>query len=95
MECTTLDNDKKKIVQIDLEDIQVEISFWESVVLCYILGANSPQNVMKGFVRRIWGKYGVDKVSLVGRGFFWSGSPLWKIFIRSSMVASIYLMGNL
>ena len=25
---------------------------------------------MEGFVRRIWGKLGVDKVALVGRGMF-------------------------
>lgn len=38
--------------------------------MCYVLGANPPQNVMDGFVRRIWGKYGVDKVSQVERGIY-------------------------
>lgn len=39
-------------------------------MVCYILGANPLQNVMEGYVHRVWGKYGVDKVSLVGKGFF-------------------------
>lgn len=38
--------------------------------MCYILGANPPQNMMEGFIHRIWGKFGVDKVSLAGRGIF-------------------------
>ncbi|XP_056688039.1 uncharacterized protein [Spinacia oleracea] len=59
-----------EIVQIELEDIQDEISFWESAILLYVLGDNPPQNVMEGYVRRIWAKFGVDKVSLVGRGLF-------------------------
>lgn len=44
-----------------------DVSF-SSVV--YVLGANPPQNVMEGFVRRIWGKLGVDEVALAGKGIF-------------------------
>lgn len=39
-------------------------------MVCYVLGANPSQNAMTGFVHRIWGKFGIDKVSLVGRGVF-------------------------
>ncbi|XP_056689969.1 uncharacterized protein [Spinacia oleracea] len=71
MDVPVLNNEHDpEIVQIELEDIQEEISYWESAILCYVLGANPPQNVMEGFVRRIWGKLGVDKVALVGRGMF-------------------------
>lgn len=57
-------------VQIELEDVEDEIAYWQSFIVFYILGANPPQNVMSGFVHIIWEKFGVDKVSLVGRGVF-------------------------
>ena len=58
------------IPEIELEDIQEEISFWESSIVCYILGANPPLMVIEGFIRRIWGKFGIDKVASLDRGFF-------------------------
>ncbi|XP_021861971.2 uncharacterized protein [Spinacia oleracea] len=57
-------------VQIELDDIQSEIDFWNSTVVCYIVGANPPINVMEGFVRRIWGSLKVDKVVLVKKGVY-------------------------
>lgn len=62
--------DKTNMIQIELDDIQDEVAYWQSSVICYILGANPPQNVMSDFVHRIWGKYGIDKVSLVGKRVF-------------------------
>ena len=49
--------DTGDIPEIELEDIQEEISFWESSIVCYILGANPPLMVIEGFIRRIWGKF--------------------------------------
>lgn len=60
----------EKCVKIDVEDIQEEIDFWNSVVICYILGANPPIYVMEGFIRRIWKNMGVDKVASVDKGVF-------------------------
>ncbi|KAL2901408.1 hypothetical protein RDABS01_026490 [Bienertia sinuspersici] len=39
-------------------------------MICFVLGANPPLPVMSGFCNRIWGKKGLDKVSMVGRGLF-------------------------
>lgn len=69
------DNDSNTVpshvmMSIDFDDIKEEIAYWESAVVCYVLGANPHQNVMEGYVRRIWGKLGVDKVSQVGRGIY-------------------------
>lgn len=58
------------LVKIDFDDNKEELEFWESVVVCYVLGANPPHNVMEGYVRRIWVKFGVDKVSQVGKGIY-------------------------
>ncbi|XP_056695032.1 uncharacterized protein [Spinacia oleracea] len=64
------DNLHKPPVQIDLDDIVDEVNFWQSAIVCYVIGANPPQHVMDGYVHRVWGKMGVDKVSLIGRGIY-------------------------
>ncbi|XP_062074934.1 uncharacterized protein LOC133778939 [Humulus lupulus] len=44
----------QRIAQVDLEEIQVETSFWNSAVLCMVLGASPPFAVFEGFIKRIW-----------------------------------------
>ena len=41
-----------ELVKIDRKDIQDEISFWKSSIICYVLGANPPIQVMERFFRR-------------------------------------------
>lgn len=85
-----------KIIQIKIEDIQDDISFGESAILCYVLGANLPQNVMEGFVRCIWGGgFRVDRVSLVGRGMYLVRLTTMENSRRSFMVVFSFLMGCL
>lgn len=57
---------RKPRIKIDEEDIQDEVNFWESSVVCFVLGANPPTHVIEGFVRSIWGEMGVDKVAGLG-----------------------------
>lgn len=39
-------------IQIDLDDIQEEIEFWKSVVMCYVVGANPPiRDLFEGYGR--------------------------------------------
>ena len=68
-ECTQVSS-SKHVVTIVNEDIQDEIEYWSSAVVCYVLGANPPLNVMDGYFRRIWGKQGIDKIAMMGRGIF-------------------------
>ncbi|KAL2942485.1 Complement C1q subcomponent subunit A [Bienertia sinuspersici] len=49
------------MVTIDMDDIEDEITYWSSAMICFVLGANPPLPVMSGFCNRIWGKKGLDK----------------------------------
>ena len=40
-------------VKITSEDIQEEVKYWETAVVCYALGSNPPPIVMEGYFRRI------------------------------------------
>ncbi|XP_062073377.1 uncharacterized protein LOC133777697 [Humulus lupulus] len=57
-------------VKIELEDIEEEINYWQSVIVCYVIGANPPLHVLERFVRRIWKHHGVDKVGTLSHGVF-------------------------
>ena len=57
-------------VHIEIDDIQDEIDFWNSAVVCYVVGANPPVHVMEGYFRRIWRNFKVDKVVMVKKGVF-------------------------
>uniref|UniRef100_A0A803P4A6 Reverse transcriptase domain-containing protein n=1 Tax=Cannabis sativa TaxID=3483 RepID=A0A803P4A6_CANSA len=50
------------VAKLDLEEIEVEASFWKNAIVCFVLGANPPFRVFEGFVKRIWGNLGIDKV---------------------------------
>ncbi|KAL2903607.1 Dihydroneopterin aldolase [Bienertia sinuspersici] len=58
------------MVKIDEDDVINEINYWSFVVVCYVLGANPPFSVMSGLCNRIWGKHGLEKVAIMGRGLF-------------------------
>lgn len=57
-------------VKIAFNDIKLEVEYWTNVVLYRVLGENPPVQVMEGFIRRVWGKLGIDKIALVTRGIF-------------------------
>ncbi|KAK6786706.1 hypothetical protein RDI58_015231 [Solanum bulbocastanum] len=59
---------EKHVVEIELDDIRYEIKFWGNVVVCYVLGAHPPFQVVKGFTQRLWGKYGIDKLFMLQNG---------------------------
>ncbi|XP_074289092.1 uncharacterized protein LOC141614232 [Silene latifolia] len=61
-------HDKKtesdEMLQIQLEDVEDEIDYWKQAVICFILGANPPWEIVEGFIRRIWTKFNIDKISM-------------------------------
>ncbi|KAL9224945.1 hypothetical protein vseg_000921 [Gypsophila vaccaria] len=58
------------LLQIDKEDVEEEIAYWQNAVVCFILGANPPATVIEGFIRRIWTRYNIDKISFLPNGIF-------------------------
>ena len=44
--------DGKKIAKIEKVDVKSEIEYWQNAVICSVLGANPPYEIMQGFVRR-------------------------------------------
>ncbi|KAJ8431317.1 hypothetical protein Cgig2_032307 [Carnegiea gigantea] len=59
-----------KCAKIEPQDVQSEVDCWKSAVLCSVIGANPPLEVLNGFVRRIWQACEIDKVCLVRKGVF-------------------------
>ncbi|XP_062075831.1 uncharacterized protein LOC133779952 [Humulus lupulus] len=57
------------VARLDLEEVEVEASFWRNAIVCIVLGANPPFRVFEGFVKRIWGNLGVDKIVRMHSGF--------------------------
>jgi len=50
--------------------VAAEIEYWQQVVLCSVLGANPPFEVMQGFIKRILATPDIDKITHVCKGVF-------------------------
>ncbi|KAJ8419282.1 hypothetical protein Cgig2_021615 [Carnegiea gigantea] len=50
----------RKCPKITAEDVAPEIDYWQSTVLCTVLGANLPLEIIEGFIRRIWSNYAIE-----------------------------------
>jgi len=56
------------ITVIELGDIESEIKYWKTIVVCYVLEAHPPFDMVNGYVQRIWSKYRINKVSMLKNG---------------------------
>lgn len=56
---------ESSIIEITLEEIEYEIIYWKSTVVCYVLGAHPPFEVLKGFIQRLWAKHGINKIVML------------------------------
>ncbi|KAK6791362.1 hypothetical protein RDI58_010443 [Solanum bulbocastanum] len=54
--------------EIGIEDISSEIAYWRNSVVCYVLGAHPPFSILNGYVQRLWGKHGINKVHMLKNG---------------------------
>ncbi|RAL44690.1 hypothetical protein DM860_003449 [Cuscuta australis] len=68
------------VAKLTKEDITGSSSYWDAMLICCILGANPPLEVVKGFVNRIWNSYPIeeencrkknDKPNTVRRKLIW------------------------
>ncbi|XP_062114706.1 uncharacterized protein LOC133825825 [Humulus lupulus] len=57
------------VSRLDMEEVEIEASFWKNSIVCIVLGANPPFRVFEGFVKRVWGNLGVDKIVRMHSGF--------------------------
>ncbi|XP_062118626.1 uncharacterized protein LOC133832274 [Humulus lupulus] len=64
-----LQKEGQKIAQLDIEEIEVEASFWNSALICVVIGANPPLPVFEGFINRMWGKFGIDRIERMNSGY--------------------------
>ncbi|KAJ8419347.1 LOW QUALITY PROTEIN: hypothetical protein Cgig2_025466 [Carnegiea gigantea] len=60
----------QQIAKIEREDVEAKINYWQSAVLCSVLGANPPYEIMQGFIKRIWGAFEIDKILQIRKGVF-------------------------
>ncbi|XP_056691804.1 uncharacterized protein [Spinacia oleracea] len=67
---STCDHVADNVICIELDDIQEEVDYWNSALICAVLGANPPLSVIEGFFRRVWKDFGVDKVVLIEHGVY-------------------------
>ncbi|KAJ8419449.1 hypothetical protein Cgig2_023655 [Carnegiea gigantea] len=66
---TTIVNGKM-CAQIEIKDVAPEVGYWQHAILCSVLGANPPYEVIKGFVQQIWADFEIDKILMVRKGLF-------------------------
>ncbi|XP_062103716.1 uncharacterized protein LOC133814819 [Humulus lupulus] len=61
--------DGQIITKLDLEEIKVEASFWKSALIFVVIGANPPLAIFERFIKRIWGKLGIERVARLNSSF--------------------------
>ncbi|KAL9224902.1 hypothetical protein vseg_000883 [Gypsophila vaccaria] len=49
------------MLKLEVKDVEDEISFWSSAVVCYIIGANPLVRVFEGYIKRLCWQYDIDK----------------------------------
>ena len=59
-----------RCTQIERTDVEDEICYWQSAVLCSVMGANPPFEIMKGYLKRIWANLEIDRILYVRKGVF-------------------------
>ena len=59
-----------KCAQLSLEDVEDEISYWQTAILCTVLGANPPYEIIKRYIARIWAEFSIDKILMIQKGVF-------------------------
>jgi len=59
-----------KCAQLNIEDIEEEVIYWQNAVICCVLGANPPYEVIAGYVNRIWNEFAIDKVLMIKKGLY-------------------------
>ncbi|XP_074298310.1 uncharacterized protein LOC141629164 [Silene latifolia] len=63
-------DDEPELLQLTDDDVQSELDYWQQAVMGFFVGANPPWQILEGFLKRIWNKYVIDKISFLPYGVF-------------------------
>uniref|UniRef100_A0A803QAZ2 DUF4283 domain-containing protein n=1 Tax=Cannabis sativa TaxID=3483 RepID=A0A803QAZ2_CANSA len=63
------EKNRKKIAQVDLEEVKDQAAIWSVVVVCMVLEAKPPFTIFEGFIKRKWGKLGIQQIVRMNGGF--------------------------
>jgi len=58
------------IASLNHEDVSPELAYWNSSVLCTVLGSNPPYEIIKSFIKKLWAQYEIDQIIQVRKGLF-------------------------
>ncbi|XP_074288780.1 uncharacterized protein LOC141613937 [Silene latifolia] len=58
------------LLQFTSDDVSEEIAYWNQAVYYFVLRVNHSWEVLQGYVHRIWGRHGIDKISFLPNGIF-------------------------
>ncbi|XP_074306003.1 uncharacterized protein LOC141641231 [Silene latifolia] len=61
---------KRPSLKIDASDVNPELEYWASAISCYVLGANPPSLVLRGFIRRIWNNLAISSIASQPNGVY-------------------------
>ena len=59
---------EEEVTKLCEADVIHEVSYWSSAVIVYVLGANPPNTVLIGFLKRVWVANGIDSIAVRNRG---------------------------
>uniref|UniRef100_A0A803NW52 DUF4283 domain-containing protein n=1 Tax=Cannabis sativa TaxID=3483 RepID=A0A803NW52_CANSA len=59
----------QSVAKLDLDEVECEASFWKNSVVCIVLRANPPFRVFEGFIKRVWGNLGIERIARMNSGF--------------------------
>ncbi|XP_074277271.1 uncharacterized protein LOC141600913 [Silene latifolia] len=65
-----IDEELEELLQLTEEDVQEEITYWKQAVYGFVVGGNPPWQILEGFLKRIWSKYSIDKISFLPNEVF-------------------------
>ncbi|XP_074276997.1 uncharacterized protein LOC141600652 [Silene latifolia] len=66
----SIPEEPEDLLSFTAEDVKDELAYWKNSVYGFVLGANPPVEVVEGFLKRLWSKFPMDKVSFCPNGVF-------------------------
>ncbi|XP_058776932.1 uncharacterized protein LOC131651274 [Vicia villosa] len=62
--------DGMKEVEIELEDVELEIRYWDTALIMYAIGRNLSMNIVKNYMRKMWSFVALPEMFYNEEGYF-------------------------